>query len=266
MQAITISQLQQSLQTYLLAAHQGEQILILDGATVVAQLLPYMKPAEGANPPPPPIEDVEPEDMPPPPAGPTPAERFSGYFNAKDVGQALEGLAQIESAIIMAKKDHEQLLQTARDWENKAIILMKDQPAAEGAPVAEEVQATVMEVLKEREKATLRADQKLREISELEYLKAQLQEQADRLRELKATYRRRIVEMPDSEETIAMIERMRAKIAKNEVLSELYAQETARREADAALEKKVNDILDTEKAKQQAALDALKAKMGLGPQ
>jgi phage shock protein A len=255
MQAITIHQLQQNPHSYILAAQQGEQVLLLDGDKVVAQLLPYRQPTSQG-----PGAEPSPEPMPRPSPAP-PAERFAQYFNAKDVASALEGLAQIEATIIMAKKDHESLWQRARDWENRAIVLMKQAQA--GEKPLDEVNAVVMEVLTEQDKATQLADQKLREISELEYLKAQLQEQADRLRELKATYHRRIVEMPDSSETLSMLERMKAKIAKQEVLSGLYQAEAARREADEALERKVNDILGVEKQKEQEALDALKAKMGL---
>jgi phage shock protein A len=271
MQAITIHQLQQNPHSYVLAAQQGEQVLLLDGDKVVAQLLPYRQSAsQGPEPVPEPSAEpsAEPTAVPSPEPAPSPerapappAERFAQYFNAKDVAAALEGLAQIEATIIMAKKDHESLWQRARDWENRAIVLMKQ--AQTGEKTLDEVNAVVMEVLTEQGKATQLADQKLREISELEYLKAQLQEQADRLRELKATYHRRIVEMPDSSETLSMLERMKAKIAKNEVLSGLYQAEAARREADEALERKVNDILGTEKQKEQEALDALKAKMGL---
>jgi|GEM_PF-4060009 phage shock protein A len=258
MQAITIHQLQQNPQSFVSAAQQGEQILVLDGDKVVAQLIAYPQPANASpgdpSPATPPAKEAASQ-----PASPT--DRFGQYFNAKDVATALEGLAQIEAALIMIKKDHESLLQKARDWENRAIVLMKE--GRTGEKPMEEVNAVVMEVLTEQETTTKQADQKLREISELEYLKAQLQAQADRLRELKASYRRRIVEMPDSSETLSMLERMKAKITQKEILSGLYQEEAAKRQADELLEQKVNDILGLQKQKDQAALEALKAKLGL---
>jgi hypothetical protein len=58
-----------------------------------------------------------------------------------------------------------------------------------------------------------------------------------------------------------MIERMKQKIHKNEILSGLYEEEAKKREVDTELEKKVNDALGQDA--QKNALDELKRKMNL---
>lgn len=246
MQAITLQQFQSQSAHYLAQVAQGHTFLLLDGSQVVATLAPYAASTAAA---PPSAQSTEAQ---------APLER---HLQAQALGQALEGLAEIAASIALAQKEHEALLQKAREWESKALLLIKQGQANGKTP--EEVNALAVEVLKEQEKATQLADAKLREISELEYLKSQLHDKAEQLRALEAQARHAPPPMPDSSETLSMLERMKTKVAQAEELAKQYAAEAKQREADALLEKKVNDLLGIDRQKEQAALAELKAKLGL---
>jgi len=112
-----------------------------------------------------------------------------------------------------------------------------------------------------QDKAQIEA--KLKEISELEYIKMQIQEVVSRLKmqqEVDKTVSRK---MADSSETINTIERMKNKIAENEILSTIYEKFKNSKEIDPEIEKKINEVLDLTEQKKKAALDELKKKMGI---
>lgn len=107
------------------------------------------------------------------------------------------------------------------------------------------------------------AEAKLKEISELEYIKMQIQEVVSRLKMQQEVDKTVNNKMADSSETINTIERMKNKIAENELLGTIYEKFKNSKEIDPEIEKKINEVLDLAEQKKKAALDELKKKMGI---
>lgn len=112
-----------------------------------------------------------------------------------------------------------------------------------------------------QDKAEIEA--KLKEISELEYIKMQIQEVVSRLKMQQEVDKTVSNKMADSSETINTIERMKNKIAENELLGTIYEKFKNSKEIDPEIEKKINEVLDLAEQKKKVALDELKKKMGI---
>lgn len=180
-------------------------------------------------------------------------------FNPTDLNGSLEELAQIKASIIRTNKKYEAHIEKAKQWESKAILLM--QRAKNGEMQWETANELAMELLKEQEKEKQAAEMLLKQLSELKYLQSQMEDIVKGFKNARDSYRKKIVEMPDSSDTIEMIERMKSKIDKKEILAELYKDMSLKKQQDIALETKVNKVLETDK--KQKALDDLKSKMGI---
>lgn len=183
----------------------------------------------------------------------------SSKFNPTDLHGSLEELAQIKASIIRTHKKYEHHIEKAKQWESKAILLM--QRSKNGEMQWETANELAMELLKEQEKEKQAAEMLIKQLSELKYLQSQMEDTVKGFKNARDSYRKKIVEMPDSSETIEMIERMKSKIDKEEVLAELYKDMTLKKQEEAILEAKVNKVLDEDK--KQKALDDLKSKMGI---
>lgn len=184
-------------------------------------------------------------------------KQYAPFFSARDLDQALEGLAEIEASLTRSRREYEASSQKAKDWENKAFLVM--QRAKTGDMAQEDADELAMEILKEQQRAEEQAKRAFRSVSELERLKARMQENVEKIKTLKESYHRRVVNIPDSSETISMIERMKEKVLKNEILGDLYAQEGQLE--DPELDKKVNDALGIDPKKE--ALNKFKSERGL---
>jgi dTDP-glucose 4,6-dehydratase len=183
----------------------------------------------------------------------------SSKFNATDLHGSLEELAQIKASIIRTNKKYEHHIEKAKQWESKAILLM--QRSKNGEMQWETANELAMELLKEQEKEKQAAELLIKQLSELKYLQSQMEDIVKGFKNARDSYRKKIVEMPDSSDTIEMIERMKGKIDKEEVLAELYKDMHLKKQQEAILEAKVNKVLDVDK--KQKALDDLKSKMGI---
>ena len=103
------------------------------------------------------------------------------------------------------------------------------------------------------------ADGALNQLAELGKLQDKIEKHAQTVKSIKEKQR---VKMPDSSETISMIERMKAKIQKDEILGDLYedfGKDSAKN--DPLLNEKVNKALGIDPDKD--ALNALKSKLGM---
>lgn len=106
-------------------------------------------------------------------------------------------------------------------------------------------------------------DVKIKEISELEYIKTQIQEVVSRLKMQQEVEKTVSSKMADSSETINTIERMKNKITENELLGSIYEKFKNSKDIDPEIERKINEVLDMDAQKKKAALDELKKKMGI---
>ncbi|MGF1532535.1 MAG: dTDP-glucose 4,6-dehydratase [Bernardetiaceae bacterium] len=192
---------------------------------------------------------------PTPPAPEIIEDRFAQTLEAQDLHQALEGLAQIEADLIKTRKEYETHTQQAKDWEAKAFQLL--QRAQQQAIPMSQADTLATQILKEQQKAQHQAQQSFQTISELERLKVRMQENIQRIKASKEQAHQKAVQMPDSSETIALIERMKQKILKNEILGDLYAQQITE---DPLLDQKVNEALGMDPKKE--ALEKFKAEKG----
>lgn len=192
------------------------------------------------------------------PPAPNFEQQYGAYLSAEDLDKALQGLAEIEADLIRSRQEYEASSQKAKEWENKAFLVM--QRAQKGEMSQEGADELTLEILKEQKKAEQRAEQSFRSIGELERLKLRMKESIERIKSLRASYYRKTVNAPDSSETISMLERMKQKVLKNEILADLYKDEIPKTE-DPELDKKVNDALGIDPQKE--ALDKFKSDLGM---
>ena len=182
---------------------------------------------------------------------------YNTVFDSANLNESLEALAEVKAAIIRTRKDFETFQEKEKDAENKAKLIIAKAQA--GNLDWNEANNLAMELLKEQERSKQLADGALSQLAELGKLQDKIEKHTQTVKSIKEKQR---VKMPDSSETISMIERMKAKIQKDEFLGELYedfGKDTAKN--DPLLDKKVNDALGIDPEKD--ALNALKSKLGM---
>ncbi|WP_291721640.1 dTDP-glucose 4,6-dehydratase [Bernardetia sp.] len=182
---------------------------------------------------------------------------YDKVFDNANLNEALEALAEVKAAVIRTRKDYEFYQEKEKDAENKAKRIIAK--AQEGNLDWNEANNLAMELLKEQERSKQLADGALNQLAELGKLQDKMEKHAQTVKSIKEKQR---VKMPDSSETISMIERMKAKIQKDEVLGDLYEDFSKNSpQNDPILDKKVNDALGIDPEKD--ALNALKSKLGM---
>ncbi|MCC5945244.1 MAG: dTDP-glucose 4,6-dehydratase [Bernardetiaceae bacterium] len=183
--------------------------------------------------------------------------RYANFLSQEDLEEALEGLAEIKASLIRARKNYESAQENDKDAESKAIMIMRK--AEKGEIAWEEANKLAMQLLRKQEQAQEEVRTTKKHIAELENLHSKMEQHVDTIKNARKAYRKK-VRMPDSSDTIDMIERMKAKVEKDEILSDLYEQ-IRRAGPDPELERKVNDALGVDAQKE--ALKDLKKKLGL---
>jgi len=181
---------------------------------------------------------------------------YDKVFDTANLNEALEALAEVKAAVIRTRKDYEFYQEKEKDAENKAKRIIAK--AQEGNLDWNEANNLAMELLKEQERSKQLADGALNQLAELGKLQDKIEKHSQTVKSIKEKQR---VKMPDSSETISMIERMKAKIQKDEILGELYADFGKEAKNDPFLDQKVNKALGIDPEKD--ALNALKSKLGI---
>lgn len=182
---------------------------------------------------------------------------YNKIFDSANLNETLEALAEVKAAIIRTRKDFDAFQEKEKDAENKAKRIIAK--AQEGNLDWNEANNLAMELLKEQERSKQLADGALSQLAELGKLQDKIEKHAQTVKSIKEKQR---VKMPDSSETISMIERMKAKIQKDEVLGDLYEDFSKESlQNDPTLDKKVNEALGIDPEKD--ALNALKTKLGI---
>jgi phage shock protein A len=196
----------------------------------------------------------------------------------QDLDKSLHGLAEVKAMVIRARNEGEGFRAKAADYENKAVLLLQrahkgDLDRAEADRLASEAllkkaeneaHATRSATDQERfEKSTAQLDQSV------QTLKSTISQWENELKTLKArvtvstatvNINKQLAQL-DSSGTVALLERMKEKVAVQEALAESYgeiAQES--KSIDAEIDKAIGKA-GVGKAAED--LQALKAKLGL---
>lgn len=197
----------------------------------------------------------------------------------KDLAKALEALAEVKALAIRARNDANADTEKAKDYEKKAILLLKR--AEKGEISMEEADRLASECLVQKEShmanaATNRANQEKFEANvakldaNIKTLKSNVKKYEVELKTLRARAKvskatkninKQLADI-DSSSTVSMLERMKDKVAQEEALAESYADIAGE---NTSIDQEIDKALDSGSAEVKASdsLAALKAKLGM---
>ncbi|UTW66467.1 PspA/IM30 family protein [bacterium SCSIO 12643] len=196
----------------------------------------------------------------------------------EDLDKSLKALAEVKAMAIRARNDHESYIEKSKDYEGKAMLLLKraqnnELDASEADRLATEALVLKEENIKHAAHALTEKNRFEKSVSQLETnvktIKSNISKWESELKTLKARVKvstatknlNKQLAQIDSTDTVSLLERMKDKVAQEEALAESYgviANES--RSVDEDIEKAL-DGADQLKASDELA--ALKAKMGL---
>jgi phage shock protein A len=186
----------------------------------------------------------------------------------QDLDKALHGLAEVKAMAIRARNEAEGYRTKAADYESKAVLLL--QRAHKGDLDLGEADRLATEALLKKAENEAKFEQSAAQLDQsVQTLKATIGQWENELKTLKArvtvstataTINKQLAQL-DSSGTVALLERMKEKVAAQEALGEAYgeiAQES--KSIDAEIDKAIGR---TGVGKAGEDLAALKAKLGL---
>ncbi|MCS7017491.1 MAG: PspA/IM30 family protein [Cytophagales bacterium] len=195
----------------------------------------------------------------------------------EDLNKSLQGLAEIKALAIRAKNDNAKFINDAKTYEQKAIMLLQRAQTGQLAPA--EADRLASEMLRMKETAEQEAQRTAKELAMHERSVATVEQNINKLKSKISTYenelrtlkaRAKVSEATkninkqlaqiDSSSTIAMLERMKEKVARDEALAQSYGAIALEGKT---IDEEVDKVLGT--STQTDALLELKAKMGLLP-
>jgi phage shock protein A len=196
----------------------------------------------------------------------------------KDLSAALQALAEVKALAIRSKNDANKYSEKAKEYEKKAILLLKK--AERGEITAEESDRLASECLVQKDTfvasaASSRKDQEKFEAhvakldKNIKNLKSNVKKYENELRTLKARAKvakatkninKQLADV-DSSSTVSMLERMKDKVAEEESLAESYAEIAGE---STSIDDEIENALESGSAESKASdsLAALKAKLG----
>lgn len=194
----------------------------------------------------------------------------------EDLDKAIESLAQIRAMAIRAKNDKTKKQSEAQDYENKAIILMTKAQKEELDMMQAERLATEALTLKENllvEVEALDEQQKTHEAAaagvqqNIDILKFNITKWENELKTLKSRIRvsratkevNKQMAMIDSNSTISMLQRMKAKVEEEEALAQAYGEIGG---AKSTVDEEINEAIGKDN-KVNSELDEIKKKLGM---
>lgn len=194
-----------------------------------------------------------------------------------DLTKALEGLAQVKALLIRSKNDKETFEIKAKDYQNKAMLILKkvekgELSAAEGDRLATQALVKKSENDEHVKRTTTEVDKLSASVSKLETnvntLKSNISKWENELRTLKARVKvsnatknlNKQMASIDSSSTVSMLEKMKQKVAEEESLAEAYGDVAS---ASNSVDEEIDKVLDSTSTNAESDLDALKKKMGL---
>ncbi|MCD8044400.1 MAG: PspA/IM30 family protein [Tannerellaceae bacterium] len=195
----------------------------------------------------------------------------------EDLDRTLESLARIKALAIRTKNDKNKKLETAENYEHKAVLLMTK--VQRGELSMEQAEKLAKEALSL--KAALLEEVKALEAQQLTHEAAadEIQKNAEVLRfnitkwenELKTLKSRILVNRAtkevnkqmaqiDSNSTISMLERMKEKVEEEEALAKAYGEIAA---SGISTDEEINKALGEEDSKVTHDLEEIKRKLGM---
>lgn len=195
----------------------------------------------------------------------------------KDLDKSLQALAEVKAMAIRSKNDVQTHTNRAKDYEQKAMLLLKK--AQNGDLDSKEADRLASEALVKKEEnqgyaVTAKADQEKFETS-----LAQLDQQVKRIRSTISKYENELKTLKarvkvstatknlnkqmaqiDSSSTVSMLERMKEKVAQEEALAASYGEIA---NESKSIDDEIDKALEGGEAKAADNLAALKSKMGL---
>lgn len=197
----------------------------------------------------------------------------------KDLSSALQALAEVKALAIRAKNDSNMHADKAADYEKKAMLLLGR--AEKGEITIEDADRLASECLVNKDSnAELAAQYK----SDQAKFEGNVDKLDKNIKKLKSNVKKFEVELKtlrarakvssatkkinqqmagvDSSSTVAMLERMKEKVAQDEALAESYAEIAGE---NTSIDDEIDNALDSGSAEVKASdsLAALKAKMGM---
>lgn len=197
----------------------------------------------------------------------------------QDLDKSLHALAEVKAMAIRSKNDIETFKNKAKDYENKAMMLLKkaqggELDAAEADRLASEALVKKEDANGQMNRAKEEYDRFDKNVSQLDAnvkkIRSSISQYENELKTLKARVKvssatkklNKQMAQIDSSSTVSMLERMKDKVAEEEALAESYGE-------IAHESKSVDDEIDkaleggTSQAKAADDLAALKAKLGV---
>lgn len=197
----------------------------------------------------------------------------------KDLDGSLQALAEVKAMAIRSRNDLQTSKSKAKDYENKAMLLLKK--AQNGDIDAADADRLASEALVKKEEELEQATRSQEEVNRFEGNIGQLDQNVKKIRSTISKYENELKTLKarvkvseatkklnkqmaqiDSSSTVTMLERMKDKVAQDEALAESYGEianesKSIDDEIDKALEGGVNE------AKASDSLAALKNKLGM---
>ena len=197
-----------------------------------------------------------------------------------NLDDSIKALAEVKAMAIRSRNDHESYAEKAKSYERKAILLLKKAQDGKIDPVEADRLATET-LLRKEENGKLAsnalADQEKFEASvskldgNIKNLRSKIAQYENELKTLNARVKvasatkniNKQMSNIDSHGTVAMLERMKDKVAEEEALAESYADiANENRSLDQEIDEAVGD---ESKLAANEELEKLKAKLGIKP-
>ena len=195
----------------------------------------------------------------------------------QDMDKSLEALAQVKAMSIRAKNEVQEFATKGEDYNEKAMLILKkaqsgdldsseaDRLATEALIKKEEAAAGQKRALADKEKFDLNVSQME---SNVQSIKQNISKWENELKILKSrvkvadatkTLNKQMAQI-DSNGTVALLERMKEKVAQEEALSEAYGDIAQNAKS---IDEEIDKAIDVSKTKAKTELEKLKEEMGI---
>ena len=197
----------------------------------------------------------------------------------KDLDESLKALAEVKAMVIRSKNDMENNKNKAKDYENKAMLILKkgqsgDIEASEADRLASEALVKKDECLKNASRAKEENDRFTQSVTQLDgnvkKIRSTISHYENELKTLKARVKvstatknlNKQLSQIDSSGTVSMLERMKEKVEQEEALAESYGDIA---NESKSVDEEIDRVLAGGSAESQASdeLAAMKAKLGM---
>lgn len=196
----------------------------------------------------------------------------------EDLRQAMMSLAEVKGIAIRTRRDADNKKKLAADYERKAMLLL--QKMQNGGLSQREAERLATQALSKKETNAQEALRLSREAERHEQMANQLQTNVNKIKSSVSTYENDLVTLKarartaastkkinrqlaniDSSGTIAMLEKMKAKVEEDESLAQAYGDIMS---ADKTIDDEIHSALESgEQVTASASLLELKMKMGI---